>query len=157
MPSLLVFIRSTMCPQANSSIKCEMRIFGGPALKSVVSSRRRSPPLFFPTALNFPQTMDRPRRQRVRRQSKARQFAHYRRGFSEVRVVTIIVDYCKQQIPLSSHNLGARFEVCAFLTNSAKRSRRRKSHDGLFNNQCQFPGFAETELQGLGLSGRFSA
>ena len=39
----------------------------------------------FPTALNFPQTMDRPRRQRVPHQGKGRLFAHYRRGLSEVR------------------------------------------------------------------------
>jgi len=25
---LLAFIRSTICPEANSNVKCEMRIFG---------------------------------------------------------------------------------------------------------------------------------
>ena len=48
------------------------------ALKANCYSRRRSPPLFFPTALNFPQTVDHPRPQRVRQQ------VHWRRGLSEV-------------------------------------------------------------------------
>ena len=59
----LAFIRSTICPESNSNVKREMRIFGdrGDLLKKriVTHSGLRSPsPSFFPSALNFPQTMD---------------------------------------------------------------------------------------------------
>ncbi len=40
---------------------------------------------FFQTALNFPQTMNRSRRQRVPHQSEGRLFTNYRRGLKEVR------------------------------------------------------------------------
>jgi len=41
-------IRSTICPEANSNVKCETRIFGDYDRRS----RRRSPLLFSPTASN---------------------------------------------------------------------------------------------------------
>jgi hypothetical protein len=42
-------------------------------------------PSFFPTALNFPQTMDRHGGKESRHQTEGRLFTHYRRGLKEVR------------------------------------------------------------------------
>src|SRR6476660_8033667 len=81
---LLPFIRSTICPEANSNVKREMAIFGGSALKANRHSRRRSPPPLFPNCLQFPANNGPATATRVLRQSEGQLFAHYRSGSSEV-------------------------------------------------------------------------
>jgi hypothetical protein len=80
-------IRSTICPEANSNVKCETRIFGDYDRRS----RRRSPLLFFPTASNSRTQWTGHGGERVPHQSEGRQFAHYRRVFQRRARVTIIV------------------------------------------------------------------
>ena len=76
-------------------------------------------PSFFPTALNFPQTMDRSRRQRVRHQSEGRLFTHYRR-LPGITIIVNIVSECsvsrgRAAIDLCWHRINLRCFVFASL------------------------------------------
>ena len=80
---LLPFIRSTICPKANSSVKCEMGSLRWPDLKRIVTHGGVRL-LFFPTALNFRKRWTGHGDKESRTKSEGRLFTHYRRRPSEL-------------------------------------------------------------------------